>query len=510
MRGLIQRSRALFVICIAGLLLMACGGGGGSSSDDATASIDDVISSDDSSASVDDAISSDDSSASVDDGISSDDATASVDDGVCGVTSQKAFVRDVAQSWYLWVDELADPDPADYTTAQAYLDALIEPLFLDGRDPRFSYVTTQQEDQASFATGAYIGFGFRYTQEPFNAGEQWWFLDVLEGSPAGDAGLTRGQQILAIDTGSGFETVDELTARDATITEIFGPSDVGVERGFRVREGGAIKEVTLVKRELDTPPLAGQPLLIERLGLSPVGYFHLRGFQDNATQPLIEATTLFAEAGVTDMVIDLRYNSGGSIEEAYLLLDLIGGIAAQGEESFRLAHNRLRAQAEDISRFFEPRTGSMNPLRIAFITTGGSASASEMIINSLEPWFEVVLVGEDTLGKAVGQYAFSQTGCDTLLRLVSFELVNGEGLGGWYEGLAATGRFTLCPAEDDYTRGFGDPEEASLQVALDWLNSGVCGDSTASSRSQLRGLYRGPSNAPMVKPLPGGRSVWQQ
>jgi hypothetical protein len=152
----------------------------------------------------------------------------------------------------------------------------------------------------------------------------------------------------------------------------------------------------------------------------------------------------------------------------------------------------------------------MNPLRIAFITTGGSASASEMIINSLEPWFEVVLVGEDTLGKAVGQYGFSQPGCDTLLRLVSFELVNGEGLGEWYNGLAATGRFTLCPAEDDYTRGFGDPEETSLRVALDWLNSGVCGDNTAVSQTQVRDVYRGPTVTPVEKPLPGGRSVWQQ
>ncbi len=472
MNCLRQLGCALVVIGITTLLLAACGGGGGGGSSESDSPV--------------------------------------ADDGVCGVTSQKAFVRDVAQDWYLWVDELANPNPADYSTAQAYLDALVEPLFLDGRDPGFSYVTTQQEDQASFTSGAYIGFGFRYTQESLNAGEEWWFLDVLEGSPAADAELARGQEILAIDTGSGFETVDELTARDATTTEIFGPSDVGVERRFRVREAESVREVTLVKRELDTPPLAGPALLIDRPGLSPVGYFHLRGFQDDATQPLIETTTFFAEAGVTDMVIDLRYNSGGSIEEADILLNLIGGIAAQGEESFRVSHNRLRAATEDISEFFERRSGSMSPLRIAFITTDGSASASEMIINSLEPWFEVVLVGEDTLGKAVGQYGFSQPGCDTLLRLVSFELVNGEGLGEWYNGLAATGRFTLCPADDDYTRGFGDPEETSLRVALDWLNSGVCGDNTALSQTQLRDVYRGPTVTPVEKPLPGGRSVWQQ
>ena len=90
-------------------------------------------------------------------------------------------------------------------------------------------------------------------------------------------------------------------------------------------------------------------------------------------------------------------------------------------------------------------------------------------------------MGEDTLGKAVGQYAFDQdrvspewSQCDTRLRLVTFEIVNGEGQGGYYTGLVDSGRFTLCPAVDDISRNFGDPEEASLSVALDWLNSGTC------------------------------------
>ena len=479
-----QYYRLLIVIMVTLPMLAACGGGGGGGGQEQSASTDTPT---------------------------SDAGNTDTDDEACGVSSQKAFVRDVARDWYLWVDELADPDPAPFTSAQAYLDALIEPLASDGRDPGFSYVTTQQEDQASFASGAYVGFGFRYILERVNASDQMWFIDVLEGSPAAGGELRRGIEVLAIDTGAGFETIDALLSRGATSTEIFGPSEVGVERRFRVREGESIREVTLQKRELDTPPLAGPPLLIEREGVAPVGYFHLRGFQDNATQPLVDMATLFGQEGVTDIVVDLRYNGGGSIAEADLLLDLIGGLAAQGEESFRLAHNRLKAEEEDISAFFQPTSGTMNPLRIAFITGPGSASASEMVINSLEPWFEVVMVGTDTLGKAVGQYGFAQPGCDTLLRLVSFELVNGEGLGEWYNGLAATGRFTLCPADDDYTRGFGDPQEASLRVALDWLNSGVCADAAASSsRSAMRRLYRSSDPVHSVKPLPGGRSVWQQ
>ena len=56
------------------------------------------------------------------------------------------------------------------------------------------------------------------------------------------------------------------------------------------------------------------------------------------------------------------------------------------------------------------------------------------MINSLAPHVEVVLVGSDTRGKAVGQYAFDQPGCDARLRLVSFEILNGEEVGGYYTG----------------------------------------------------------------------------
>ena len=66
------------------------------------------------------------------------------------------------------------------------------------------------------------------------------------------------------------------------------------------------------------------------------------------------------------------------------------------------------------------------------------------MINSLAPHVEVVLVGSDTRGKAVGQYV-DQPGCDARLRLVSFEILNGEGVGGYYTGLADTGDLHYAP-----------------------------------------------------------------
>ena len=398
----------------------------------------------------------------------------------CAVPGQKDFVKQVADEWYLWFRELASVDSDDYATANEYLAALTNPLVDDGRDPGYSYVTTKAEDEAALSSGAYVGFGFRYD---VLAGNRFFLADVLQGSPADDAELARGVEVLAIDMGDGFETINELAEREATLEEIFGPSEVGVERLFRVLQSDSERDVVLVKRELTTPPLAVDPLLIERPGLSPVGYLNLRQFISTAEEPLNEAVATFADAGVTDIVVDLRYNGGGLLTVSEQMLNLLGGRIAEGRESFRISHNDKNT-SEDETWIFAPLENSLEPLRIAFVTTEYTASASELVINGLAPEVELVLVGRDTRGKAVGQYAFDQNGCDTRLRLVAFELVNGEGQGGYYNGLASTGRFTLCAAGDDVTRAFDDPEETSLDAALSWLNEGACPSNSSVSASR--------------------------
>ena len=401
----------------------------------------------------------------------------------CGEEGKKEFVKLVADQYYLWYRELASVSPGNYATAQAYLDALTAPLAADRRDPGFSYLTTKSADESRGATGAYVGFGFRYRCDNTAC---FFFSDVLQESPAGDAGFLRGDEVIAIDTGRGYETIDQLINRNVTTLELFGSSEAGVSRGFRVRKRtGEIVEAYIVKRELDTPPLAAEPTLLNREGLSPVGYLNLRSFITSANDPLDDAVSYFRDNNVTDLVIDLRYNGGGYLSVADRMLDLLGGLVAEGERSFWITHNDKQSDL-DQGAVFAPLQQSMSPIRIAFITTGGTASASELVINGLSPYVEVVLVGEDTLGKAVGQYAFDQSQlsayaeCDTRLRLVAFEIVNGEGNGGYYTGLVDSGRFTLCPAEDDVTRNWGDPLEASLTTALGWLNQGVCSATTST------------------------------
>ena len=140
-------------------------------------------------------------------------------------------------------------------------------------------------------------------------------------------------------------------------------------------------------------------------------------------------------------------------------------------------------------------------MRIAFITTGGSASASELLINGLDPHIELAIVGSETSGKAVGQYAFDldPDACETRLRLIAFEIQNGEGQGGYFTGLVSTGRFTFFEAADDATRPFGDAQEDSFETAFSWLSGTL-------SANQSKSLAAKMSDKPLIGVAPFGAS----
>ena len=437
----------------------------------------------------------------------------------CGITSQIDFIDRTAKTYYYWYEELAELDKADFSDPQRFLDELTAPIRNDGSGREklgFNYVTTLAADQASITNRTYYGFGFRFQLLDNNT--IFYFSDSFEDSPAFEAGLRRGQQLLAVDMGEGFESWESIVARGATSDEVFGPSDEAATRTFEVDDNGLIREIVVTKAEINTPPLAGEPLLIEREGNSPVGYLHFRSFIRAAydatlpdypsTYPLPEAARLFKEAGVTDLVIDLRYNGGGLLDVAQAFMNLLAGESAEDEASYIFKVNdNPENDYPDYEEYFAPLPDTFNPFRIAFIVTEASASASELLINGLDPYIEVALVGSDTSGKAVGQALFplDEDQCEMALRLISFEIQNGLGQGGYWNGLEDTGRFTLYPAADDVTRPFGDVNEESLQAALAWLNGEAVKPSPKLGKpSTQQRLWVAPFDAswPLNDPIP--------
>ena len=109
------------------------------------------------------------------------------------------------------------------------------------------------------------------------------------------------------------------------------------------------------------------------------------------------------------------------------------------------------------------------------IGTGGTASASELVANAFIPILgdNIALIGTDTYGKPVGQIARDRTACDDRLRVVAFRSVNANDGGDYYSGLASVMPQT-CRANDDILTPLGDPGEASIATALDFLAGRSC------------------------------------
>jgi hypothetical protein len=173
--------------------------------------------------------------------------------------------------------------------------------------------------------------------------------------------------------------------------------------------------------------------------------------------------------------VDLRYNGGGLVSTAETLANLARAGGA-GQPMFRYDFNDHHPE-KDQTRTFRSEAAAIAADRVAFITTQRSASASELVPNVLEPYLPVALVGGTTYGKPVGQVPWDLAACDLAFYLVSFRLANAQGDADYYAGLPdAGGHFSgpLCPAVDDLAHAFGDPAEASVSVALQWLDSGAC------------------------------------
>ena len=155
---------------------------------------------------------------------------------------------------------------------------------------------------------------------------------------------------------------------------------------------------------------------------------------------------------------------------------------------------------EQSTRNFSPQPQSIAPTRIAFIGTGGTASASELVINAFIPYLHAnaALIGTNTYGKPVGQIAVDRARCDDRLRVIAFATENAAHQGDYYDGLA-TKVEASCQAADDIGRPMGDPLEASTRAALDFLAGRAC---TAISAGAARRRWRcaHPSRAQLLTP----------
>ncbi|GMM92630.1 S41 family peptidase [Qipengyuania sp. MTN3-11] len=414
----------------------------------------------------------------------------------CSLAARQQFALEVLNEWYLFPDLLdTSVNPASFGTVQDYLDALVAPARAQSKDRFFTYITSIEEENELINSGSSAGFGIRLGYDTVN--NRVVVLEAFESAPAFPAGIDRGTELLSINGAS--VAVLMASGGPQAVVDALGPTDPGVTRTLRFRDvGGVERSATITKTEFSLDPIS------DRYGVrtftnngTSVGYINLRTFiVADAEQQLRAAFQQFRSAGISQIILDLRYNGGGLVSVAEVLGDLM--LRDNVGEIFSRTVLRPSKSAENSTEFVMAQPQAVQATKLAVIGGGGTASASELVTNSMIPYLgnNMALVGANTFGKPVGQFAFDRSACDDRLRAVTFKTVNREGNGEYFTGLASVVPNT-CAAEDGFLTPLGDVREESIAAALQFLRGGSC---VPISRAQTRGLQSVGSRKLLLQP----------
>ncbi|GAA4281146.1 S41 family peptidase [Gaetbulibacter aestuarii] len=344
------------------------------------------------------------------------------DDSLIATNSINDFVWKGMNSWYYWqtdvpnLDDTKDDNASQY---QAYLDQYSSPeqLFNSlryqyGTVDRFSWFVDNYIEQLQSFQGISEAFGIRFQPVQINAnGDVIMYIEyVSSDSPAKDAGILRGDIISGIDgtslNTSNFSTIIN-NLDNSTVTFSF----VTVSNGTLTAAG----DKTLTKRLIfDNPVVLAK--VFDNIEGKKVGYLVYNGFRSAYHSELNAAFATFKSAGIDELVLDLRLNGGGSVETCSYLASMIDANAAEGvfaQLNFNAKHsnedgaynftNTLNVYDADYNKTGTETINRLTTLNQLYVlTSGGTASASEMIINGLKAYMPVKLIGTTTYGKNVG------------------------------------------------------------------------------------------------------------
>jgi hypothetical protein len=212
------------------------------------------------------------------------------------------------------------------------------------------------------------------------------------------------------------------------------------------------------------------------VGSKKVGYWAYQSFKATAgltptrSAEVQSSMEYFQSKGIQELIIDLRYNGGGSVAVAEQICNYLIQASNTNKLMYTNKLNSLKTSQNSSKNF--TKIGNLNLNRVIFITSRGSASASELIINSLDPYMDLVLIGDKTFGKPVGSFPLSRynrTLSENNVELVpiTFATANAEGKAEFFDGFQAN--FSVG---DSPQFGWGDKRDLRLAAALQFIENG--------------------------------------
>lgn len=401
---------------------------------------------------------------------------------------EKLWVRSWINDLYLWYHEVPSADPRTFSTVIDYFNVMKTGVVTKSGKPKdqfhFTYKTTDW--LALSRSGVEASYGAQWVLLAASPPRKLVVAYSEDGSPAAAAGLVRGTSVVTVD-GVSLERGSDVD----TLNNGLFPAGPGEMHTFGILDPGTTtpRNVTLTSASIESQPVKNVRTIPTANGM--VGYMLFNDHIATAERGLVDAVNQLSTAGITDLVLDMRYNGGGYLAIASQLAYMIAGATPTAGKTFEREMFNDRYQVTDpfgdplaptpfydhtLPGFVLPANQplpTLNLTRVFVLTSSGTCSASEAVMNGLAGVdVEVIQIGNTTCGKPYG--FFPEDNCGTTFFAIQFQGVNQKNFGDYADGFIPGGLFHGCVVADDFAHPLGDPTEARLAAALAYRTTQAC------------------------------------
>ncbi|MFC0516371.1 S41 family peptidase [Mucilaginibacter angelicae] len=383
------------------------------------------------------------------------------------LSAEQKWILDSMRVYYYW-NETLPKNPSENNSSTSFFKSL-----LNSAD-RFSYLDDPDEVKTEYSSFGYYGFDYALLSNAAAPGGLIATVTlVVPGSAAYKAGLKRGDF---------FTAVNDIIINNASSSNVQHVLKQGnpIKLQLANLSAGIFTNAGILN--LSALYFTEQPVYITKTFNSAgkkTGYIFYDAFNGVFDRNMLDSLTKLEAAGISNLIIDLRYNPGGDVSSAAKIAGALTAADANqifviyqanknGGRSNRTFQQTMLENDYQPQSFSEIKSRRLSLQKVIILTTAATASSAELLINTLKPYASVIQIGQTTIGKDMASFAIADgrkpASVNLVLHPLVFKLYNANGTGDYSKGLAPdyeADEFAGLPLKQ-----FGDPADPLLNQAL--------------------------------------------